>query len=129
MKYLKILFPGLLLWFCISISFYILSFVPLVNSSYKLQVALVMMLTVIYTNEIAKFYYKDDQRFHGLVIGLIMSITALLLDILITIPFIEIPSGRNYQSFFSNPVVWILCALNIITVYFYWRNKVKIKLK
>ena len=129
MKYLKILFPGLLLWFCISISFYILSFVPLVNSSYKLQVALVMMLTVIYANEIAKFYYKNDQRFHGFVIGLIMSVTALLLDILITIPFIEIPNGRNYQSFFSNTVVWILCALNIITVYFYWRNKVKIKLK
>ncbi|TDO83058.1 hypothetical protein EV143_102322 [Flavobacterium chryseum] len=99
MNYLKILLPGILVWISVSISFYILSFVPLVNSSLNLQAALVMMLLVFYANESAKFYYKTGRKTHGFVIGLIMSLTALLLDILITVPFIEIPNGEIIKLF------------------------------
>lgn len=126
MNYLKILLPGILVWIAVSISFYILSFVPLVNSSFPLQALLVMMLIVFYANESAKLYYKTGLKIHGLVIGIIMSFMGLLLDILITVPFFEIPNGRNYQTFFSNPVLWILICLNTLTVYFYWRTKIKI---
>ncbi|MBF4515545.1 DUF5367 family protein [Flavobacterium sp. ANB] len=125
MNYVKILLPGILVWIAVSISFYILSFVPLVNSSFPLQAALVMLLIIFYANESAKIYYKSGSKIHGFVIGITMSIIVLLLDIIITVPFFEIPNGRSYHHFFSNPVLWILVSLNILTVYFYWRNQVR----
>ncbi|KUJ60804.1 hypothetical protein AR687_15450 [Flavobacteriaceae bacterium CRH] len=127
MNYIKILLSGILVWFGVSISFYVLSFVPLANSSYPLQALLVMLLIIFYANESAKLYYKNGSEIHGLVIGIIMSITALLLDIIITVPLFEIPNGRSYQHFFSNPALWVLASLHILTVYFYWRNKIRVK--
>jgi hypothetical protein len=76
-------------------------------------------------NESTKLYYKTRSKIHGFVIGIIISKIALLLNIFITVPFFEIPNGRNYQSFFSNPLLWILVSLNILTVYLYWRNEIK----
>ncbi|MEZ0129588.1 DUF5367 family protein [Flavobacterium sp. LBUM151] len=41
----------------------------------------------------------------------------MILDALITVPFVEIPNGRNYYSFFSSPILWIFAGINIVTVY------------
>jgi len=127
MKYLKILLPGTIVWLCVSVSFYILSFVPLINGSFKSQAIIVMIFIVLYANESALFYYKKGIKLHGLLLGIIMSLTALLLDALITVPFIEIPNGRSYYSFFSSSVLWILASINSITVYCFWRMKIKSK--
>ncbi|WP_131494911.1 DUF5367 family protein [Flavobacterium sp. MEB061] len=86
-----------------------------------------MIFIVLYANESALFYYKNGIKLHGLLLGIIMSLTALLLDALITVPFIEIPNGGNYYSFFSSPVLWILASINSITVYCFWRMKIKSK--
>lgn len=84
-----------------------------------------MVFIVLYANESALFYYKSGIKLHGLLLGIIMSLTALLLDALITVPFIEIPNGRSYYSFFSSPAIWILASINSITVYCFWRMKIK----
>lgn len=127
MKYLKILLPGTIVWLCVSVSFYFLSFVPLINGSFKSQAVIVMIFIVLYANESALFYYKNGIKLHGFLLGMIMSLTALFLDALITVPFIEIPNGRSYYSFFSSPVLWILTSINSITVYCFWRMKIKSK--
>jgi hypothetical protein len=127
MKYLKILLPGTIVWLCVSVSFYVLSFVPLINGSFKSQAVIVMIFIVLYANESALFYYKNGIKLHGFLLGMIMSLTALFLDALITVPFIEIPNGRSYYSFFSSPVLWILAGINSITVYCFWRMKIKSK--
>ncbi|WP_264537327.1 DUF5367 domain-containing protein [Flavobacterium sp. N1736] len=127
MKYLQILLPGVFIWVCVSLSFYILSFVPLINNSFKSEAVIVMIMMVLYANEMALVYYKNGIKIHGLLLGIIMSMTALILDALITVPFIEIPNGRTYSSFFCNPVLCILISINLVTVYYFWRIKIKTK--
>lgn len=62
----------------------------------------------------------------GLQLGIIMSLTALFLDIIITVPFVEIPNGRSYESFFTSPVLWILAFVNAFSV-FLWKKGNKVK--
>jgi len=56
-----------------------------------------------------------------------MSLIAILMDILIFVPFVEIPKCNTYRDFFSNPLIWILAILTAATVYFYWKKIFKIK--
>lgn len=76
-----------------------------------------MIFMVLYSNESALFYYKNGIKIHGLALGIIMSLTALALDVFITVPIVEIPNGRSYYSFFSSPILWIFAGINIVTVY------------
>ena len=84
-----------------------------------------MIFIVLYANESALLYYKNGIKIHGLALGMIMSLTALFLDVLITVPFVEIPIGGTYHSFFSSPILWILATINCVTVYCFWRIKIK----
>ena len=86
-----------------------------------------MILIILYANESALLYYNNGIKIHGLALGMIMSLTALFLDVLITVPFVEIPNGVTYNSFFSSPVLWILATINCVTVYCFWRIKIKHK--
>lgn len=70
----------------------------------------------------AKFYYLKNYKMSGLKLGIIMSVTALFLDVIITVPFVEIPNGRNYESFFTSPILWILAFLNAFSV-FIWQKQ------
>lgn len=72
----------------------------------------------------AKIYYQKVPNTNGLKLGIVMSLTALILDVLVTVPFVEIPNGRSYFSFFTSPVLWILAILNAFSVYFYWKKKI-----
>ncbi|AXB58600.1 DUF5367 family protein [Flavobacterium fluviale] len=60
-------------------------------------------------------------------VSLIMSLIAILMDILIFVPLVEIPKGNTHRDFFNNPLKWILAILNAATVYFYWKKRFKIK--
>lgn len=86
-----------------------------------------MLFTIFYAMTAAKFYYQKKSNITGLALGIIMTATALLLDIFITVPFVEIPNGRNYQSFFSSPVLWLLVFITIMSIFFYWRKNIKAK--
>lgn len=126
MKYIRALFSGFLVWLSISISFFILEKIPILKDSFLIQAGIVMLLTIFYAIAAAKFYYRKKSNIKGLELGILMSGTALLLDIFITVPFVEIPNGRNYQSFFYSPVLWLLVFTNIMSVYLYWRNNTNV---
>ncbi|MNX27333.1 hypothetical protein D3C86_574190 [compost metagenome] len=125
MLYLRGIVSGLFVWICVSLSFYILEHIPLIKDSFLAQAFIVMICISLYAFLGAQFYYKKGYQTNGIITGILMSGTALLLDVLITIPFIEIPNGRSYQSFFNSPVLWTLVLITVFTVYFYWKKNIK----
>lgn len=126
MLFLRAILSGLFVWTCASVSFYILGNIPIIKDYFLVQALIVMICISFYAFIAAKFYYKKGSQTNGIEAGILMSGTALLLDIFITVPLIEIPNGRSYQSFFSSPVLWILVLITVFTVYFYWRKKIKL---
>ena len=125
MVYLRGILAGVFVWICVSLSFYVLELIPSLEDSFSAQALIVMICISLYAFLAAQFYYKKGHQTNGIITGILISGTALLLDILITVPFVEIPNGRGYQSFFSSPVLWILVLITVFTVYFYWKKKIK----
>lgn len=127
MNYVKILLPGVFVWVCVSASFYLSGLFKIINHNFNIKIVIVLIFMILSSKKGTSFYYKNGAKTHGLLLGLSMSLTALLLDVLITVPFVEIPNGSSYQQFFASPVVWILALLNTATVYGYWKLKIKPK--
>lgn len=115
---------GALVWVCIFIAFSVLSYLPVIKDSLEKQALIVALLIVPFATFGAFLYYKNGNKGHGLVVGLVMVATAFSLDALITVPLMEIPNGRGYQSFFSYPLLYLLAAVNVLSVYLYWRFKI-----
>lgn len=122
MKYLRAVFLGILVWIAVSLSFYLLEQILFVKDSFFWQSFMVTIWIVFFAIGAAKFYYSKKYKMSGLQLGIIMSLTALFLDVFITVPFVEIPNGRSYESFFSSPVLWILAFVNAFSV-FLWRKQ------
>ncbi|MTH15630.1 DUF5367 family protein [Flavobacterium sp. LC2016-01] len=126
MNYFRAIFSGFVVWVLVSISFYILDQIPFIQDFFWLQSVIVLFGIVFFGILGAKIYYKKVSKTNGLLLGIVMSLTALILDIFITVPFVEIPNGRSYYSFFSSPILWLLAIINALSVYFYWKKKVTI---
>lgn len=125
MKYFRTILIGAMVWAFIFSSFAILALVPVIKDSLHLQALVVGILIVPFALFGASVFYKNGNKENGLTVGMIMVLTALILDALITVPFIEIPKGGSYMSFYSFPLLWVLVLINIMTVYFYWKLKIK----
>jgi hypothetical protein len=126
MKYIRAIFSGILVWIAVSLSFYILEQILFVKDSFFWQSFMVTIWIVFFAIGSAKFYYSKNYNMSGLQLGIIMSLTSLFLDVLITVPFVEIPNGRSYESFFSSPVLWILALVNVFSVIL-WKKGSKVK--
>jgi hypothetical protein len=92
----------------------------------NLQALIVAVLIIPFAIFGASVYYKNGNNDNGFVLGIKMVITALILDALITVPFVVIPTGGSYLSFYTFPLLWLLVAVNMATVYLYWKLKVKV---
>ena len=126
MKIAKAILFGSMVWFFVITAFTLLSFVPGIKDSEILQGIIIGILLIPFASIGAALYYRKGNVMHGSAVAFIMVSTALLLDIFITVPLVEIPyNGSSYQAFFTNPLLWILVAENLAIVYFYWRWKVK----
>lgn len=121
MKYIRAIFSGILVWIAVSISFYLLEQILFVKNAFFWQSFMVTIWIVFFAIGAAKFYYLKNYKMSGLKLGIIMSVTALLLDVIITVPFVEIPNGRSFESFFTSPVLWILAFVNAFSV-FIWKK-------
>ena len=125
MKNFRAIYTGALVWLFVFITFSILGYIPTVKDSLNQQTLIVAVFILPYALFGAYLYYKNGNKVHGLVSATIMSLTAILLDVLITVPFVEIPKGGSYISFFTFPLFWLLVAINTTTVYSYWIFKIK----
>lgn len=126
MNYLRAILSGIILWICVAVTFFILEHTPIIKDSLNIQTAIICLFIIFYSTIGASFYYKKAISTSGFQVGIMMSLTAILLDALLFVPLVEIPKGNTYQDFFSNPLLWTLAILNIATVYFYSKTKLKI---
>lgn len=122
MNYLRAIFSGTISWLCVVVTFYILENIPFFKASLIVQAIIAAFTIVFYAWFAAWFYYKKAQKELGLQVGIGITATALILDVLITVPLIEIPKGNSYEAFFSNPLLWILAVINVMTVFAYFKR-------
>lgn len=125
MKVARTITSGAMIWVLIFITFTIMSFIPVVKNSEIQQNLILYILLIPIVIFGAKFYYKKGDKTNGLIIGGTMAVIGLLLDALITVPFVIIPHSGSYVSFFINPLLWITTIEFILITYFYWKIKVK----
>ncbi|NGM66818.1 DUF5367 family protein [Sphingobacterium sp. SGR-19] len=123
MKHFRAISIGAMVWAFIFLTFAVLEFVPAIKDSLNLQMLVVGILIVPYAIFGASIFYRNGNEENGMKVGVIMALTALILDALVTVPLIEIPRGGSYQSFYSFPLLWLLAFINIGTIYVYWRLK------
>lgn len=126
MNYPRAIFSGIIAWFCVVITFYVLENLPAFKESLTAQAFIAAFTIIFYAWFAAWFYYKKAEKKSGLVAGIIITGTALILDVLVTVPFIEIPKGNTYQAFFSNPLLWILAVINVLTVFIYLNRNITV---
>jgi len=125
MKTTRAIISGIFIWILIFISFSIMSYIPIIKDSDIQQSLIVNLLLIPIVILGAKFYYKSGEITNGLLLGIFMSIIGLILDGLITVPFVIVPHGGNFRSFFINPLFLITLIEYIVIVYFYWNKKVR----
>lgn len=113
------------MWLLVFVAFAILGHVAMVKDSLDKQALIVGALIVPFAIFGASIYYRTGGKENGMMIGLTMALTALVLDAVITVPLIEIPKGGSYQSFYTYPLLWLLVMLNTVTVYSFWWVKIR----
>lgn len=124
MNFMRAILIGALIWLFIFLTFALVDNISFLKGSLNAQTTIVALLIIPFAAFGASIYYKKGSTANGLLLGLIMAFTALILDALITVPLIELPKGNTYESFFSYPILWLLVVLNIATIYVYWRFKI-----
>ena len=70
------------------------------------------------------FYYRKRHNTNGFKLGVIMFITAMALDAMITVPLFIIPEGGSHITFFMDPGFWLIAVEFILVVGLYWRLRV-----
>lgn len=73
----------------------------------------------------AKFYFKKESLDHSIKAAITMLLTAIILDVLITVPFLIIPYGGSYQSFFTSFSFWLIATEYLTVILIYSRIKAK----
>ncbi|MGL1887595.1 MAG: DUF5367 domain-containing protein [Reichenbachiella sp.] len=126
MKITRAILTGSLMWVMVFTIFALLGTIPTFHDSpvyLGLSVAIFLIPISIFG---ANIYYKKSPPTHGLTVALTMVATALFLDLIITIPFYEIPyNNGSYTNFLSAPLLWILIVENITILYLYGRYQLK----
>ncbi len=125
MKKIRVIGIGMGIW-GLGVSAFVSSFfIPLLKDAQQ-QANLVLFLAVIplvwYGT---KLYYKSGSITNGFKVGLAFFLVAAILDALITVPFLVIPSGGSYQEFFLNLGFWVIGLLFIGVATVHWYLKVK----
>jgi hypothetical protein len=126
MKIVRAILSGSIAWILVLTTFTIFSFVPGIKDSKMQQGFIIGILLIPFASIGAAHYYRKGDTTNGFKVGLVMVSSALLLDVIVTVPLVEIPyNGSSYFAFFTNPLLWFLVVENLAVVYFYWRLKVK----
>lgn len=116
---------GTMVWVAIFSVFTILSFIPSLHDAETLQTIIVYLFLIPILYYGLTFYYKKGKTNNGFQLGLIIIVTCLILDALITLPLVIIPHGGDYMSFFTSPLLLIM-GLEILAITFlFWSNKQK----
>ena len=75
----------------------------------------------------AHIYYRKGHQTNGFVLGVVMFLIAIILDAIITVPYLIIPLGGSYTSFFGDPGFWLIAVEYISVVAAYWQIERAVK--
>ncbi len=128
MKTIRVLLTGILIWIG-GLTIYSLSyFVPILeNPDRQADIALTFAILPLAVLG-AHFYYQKHNGPSGYKVGLILVLIAILLDALITVPYI-IPNRGAYKEFFVAPGFWLIALEYYLAVVLYWQLKIRISNK
>ncbi|WP_435623353.1 DUF5367 family protein [Flagellimonas sp.] len=129
MKTLRTIGIGTLIWI-LGVTLYTLSFFVPVIENLELQANLVLFVMIIPLVWMGcTLYYRNNREAHGLLLGLVFFGISAILDALITVPFLVVPAGGSYQSFFFDINFWLIGLEFILVTVLYWNFKVNLKAK
>ena len=129
MKTFRTIGIGTLIWI-LGVSLYTLSFFVPIIENVELQANLVLFVTIIPLVWMGcTLYYRNNREAHGLLLGLVFFSISAILDALITVPFLVVPAGGSYQSFFIDINFWLIGLEFILVTVLYWNFKVNLKAK
>jgi len=124
MKTKRAILLGIVIWI-IAVLFYSISYyVPIMDDAdMQSNVALfVIVMPLVWFG--CSNYYKKDNKTHGFKVGQTMLLTGVTLDVLITVPFLVIPNGGSYYSFFTSLGFWIIVFEFLAVAVLYWYIRV-----
>lgn len=123
MNTLKAILFGAMIWMG-GVSIYAISyFMPLIeNIELQANISLAIGLIPIAWFA-ARFYFKKESLDHSIKAAISMLLTAILLDVLITVPFLIIPYGGSYLSFFTGFSFWLIATEYLLVILIYSRMK------
>ncbi len=97
--------------YLIGIMAYIGSFFVPIMEDPDYQANLVLMLAIIPAAILgARLYYRKGHDTHGILLGVVMFLGAMILDAVITVPVFIIPHGGNHLTFFADPGFWLIAV-------------------
>lgn len=115
---------GIAIWI-IGILCYSISYAIPILESEDTQANIVLFVVVIPLVWFAcALYYKKDNQTHGYKVGQTLLLTAVALDVLITVLFFVMPNGGNHYSFFTSIGFWIIAAEFLLVASLYWYVRV-----
>ena len=124
MKTKRAILVGIAIWI-IGILFYSISYSVSILENAETQANVVLFIVVMPLVWIGcLFYYKKDNKTHGLKVGQTLLLTAVALDALITVPFFVIPNGGSHYSFFTSLGFWIIAFEFLAVAALYWYAQV-----
>lgn len=124
MKHLRAISIGIIIWI-IGVSIYTISFyIPILEDpEFQANILLSLgILPVVWLG--AKLYYSKKSTIKGYWLGLVFFLTATILDALITVPYLIIPDGGSYYSFFVAAGFWLIGIEFVAMSTVYWYTKV-----
>ncbi len=125
MKTIRATATGILVWILGVSVFTVSYFVPLMEDP-DLQANIALAISLLPFAWLgASIYYRKGPETHGAKVGIIMVATAIILNGIITIPFMIIPYGGSYFSFFTATSFWLITFEYLMVVLLYWRIMVK----
>lgn len=127
MKTLRAIIIGAIIWL-LGVSAFTLSFFIPVLENLELQANLVLLIAVIPLVWIgAQQYHKKDNETHGMWVGITFFGVAVILDAMITVPFLMMPQGGSHYAFFTDPGFWLIGGVFITTaiMHGHFRGKYK----
>ena len=124
MKTQRAILLGIAIWI-IAILFYSISYaIPILENLHTQAnvVLFVVVMPLVWFG--CYFYYKKDNKTHGLKVGQTLLLTAVALDALITVPLFVLPNGGSHYSFFTSVGFWIIAFEFLLVASLYWYARV-----
>lgn len=116
-----------IIWTLAVIAFVASYFVP-VMSDPDLQANWVLSMALVPSALIgAHIYYRKGHKTNGFVLGASMFLVAMFLDAIITVPFLIMPYGGNYMTFFIDPGFWLIAVEYVSVIAGYWQIEKAVK--